>query len=216
MSKTDFHVPEGYPENYKSVEKTTTAFLRDRGSKFYAYCIPVANKAAVEAALADLAKEHPKARHICYAYRLGLFPIKERANDDGEPQGTAGVPILMHMQGAGITFCLIAVVRYFGGTLLGKGGLVNAYGGCAKEALTKQKILTFPTKVAASLQFGFEAYNTFMEVFSQTKYNEQVQLKDQDFDNICKISLEVNLAVMHAFLGEIQQKIALIDLKHEI
>jgi uncharacterized YigZ family protein len=109
--------------------------VRDRGSKFIAHAYPIIDETDVAPLIDALWKEHPKSRHVCYAWRLGIDKNKYRVNDDGEPAGTGGRPILGKIDSAGLTNTLVCVVRYFGGTLLGTSGLIEAYGGAAQEAI---------------------------------------------------------------------------------
>lgn len=120
---------------YKTIAAATTADFRDRGSKFFAFAYPLQQVDEVKHLLQALKKEHPKAVHFCYAYRLDTDGIQYRANDDGEPSGSAGRPILGQIDSAGFTNVLVVVVRYFGGTLLGVPGLINAYKTATASAL---------------------------------------------------------------------------------
>jgi len=120
---------------YTTIEVATTGDFRDRGSKFLAYAYPVHTASDVKERMHILKKEHPKAVHHCYAYRLGNDGNQYRANDDGEPSGSAGKPILGQIDSMGLTNVLVVVVRYFGGTLLGVPGLINAYKTATAQAL---------------------------------------------------------------------------------
>lgn len=120
---------------YTTIASPSTGDFRDRGSKFLAYAYPVATAGEIKEKLQALKKEHPKAVHHCYAWRLGTDGNKFRANDDGEPSGSAGKPILGQIDSAGLTNVLVVVVRYFGGTLLGVPGLINAYKTVTAQAL---------------------------------------------------------------------------------
>jgi uncharacterized YigZ family protein len=123
------------PTTYLAPIATARGELREKGSRFLALLEPATDEATARAALVAIAARHPDATHHCWAWRLG-WPPRERAADAGEPGGTAGPPILRALQGAGVADALLVVVRWFGGTKLGKGGLVRAYGGAAREALT--------------------------------------------------------------------------------
>jgi uncharacterized YigZ family protein len=120
---------------YTTIAAATTGDFRDRGSKFLAYTYPVTTAIEVKERLQLLKKEHPKAVHYCYAYRLGTDGTQFRANDDGEPSGSAGKPILGQIDSKELTNVLVVVVRYFGGTLLGVPGLINAYKTATQQAL---------------------------------------------------------------------------------
>jgi uncharacterized YigZ family protein len=115
------------PDYYTTIDRPGVAEFKDRGSQFIAYAYPLADLADFKEKLAVLKKEHPKAVHHCFAYRLGLDGTQYRVSDDGEPSGTAGRPILGQIDSKQLTNILIVVVRYFGGTLLGVPGLIQAY-----------------------------------------------------------------------------------------
>jgi len=117
----------GTADKYTTITAPGTGDFRDRGSKFLAFCFPVNSVFEVKEKLQALKKEHPKATHHCYAYRIGTDGMQYRANDDGEPSGSAGKPILGQIDSMGITNVLVIVARYFGGSLLGVPGLINAY-----------------------------------------------------------------------------------------
>ncbi|MBK8556343.1 MAG: YigZ family protein [Lewinellaceae bacterium] len=123
------------PDAFYTITALATGEFKDRGSKFFGYAFPVTTEAEALEHLEALRKEHFKARHHCYAWRFGVEGTRFRANDDGEPSGTAGRPILGQIDAAGLTDVLVVVVRYFGGTLLGTSGLINAYREGAAEAL---------------------------------------------------------------------------------
>jgi uncharacterized YigZ family protein len=122
-------------KEFKTLAGPATALFKDRGSKFFGFAYPVTSKDEVKQRVQALKKEHPKAVHHCFAYRIGFDGNELRANDDGEPSGTAGRPILGQIDSKGLTNVLIVVVRYFGGTLLGKPGLINAYKTTAADTL---------------------------------------------------------------------------------
>jgi uncharacterized YigZ family protein len=121
-------------ESYLAPAAPASAELRERGSRFLALLLAAAGEAEAKARLAEVAAEHSGATHHCWAWRLG-WPPRERSSDAGEPGGTAGPPILRALQGARVSDALLVVVRWYGGTKLGKGGLVRAYGGVAREVL---------------------------------------------------------------------------------
>ena len=129
------------PDAYFTLAAPSTGEYKDRNSKFFAYAYPVQSESAALAQLELLRKEHFKARHHCFAWRLGPDGARHRANDDGEPSGTAGRPILGQIDAFGLTDVLIVVVRYFGGTLLGTSGLIQAYRESAAEALRQGQIV---------------------------------------------------------------------------
>ena len=128
-------------DNYLSIEKRSEGIYKDRGSKFLAFAFPVYQEDEIKDILAELRKEYHDARHHCYAYRLGASKEIYRVNDDGEPSSSAGKPIFGQIQSNDLSNILIVVVRYFGGTLLGVGGLINAYRSAAADALINASII---------------------------------------------------------------------------
>lgn len=129
-----------FTDSYFTITRSSTGLFKDRGSKFIGYAFPVTNEEEIKAHLSDLKKEHVGARHWCYAWRLGADKSAWRTNDDGEPSNSAGKPIFSQIQSKDLTNILIVVVRYFGGTLLGVPGLINAYKSAASEALAQNEI----------------------------------------------------------------------------
>ncbi|MBL0305513.1 MAG: YigZ family protein [Chitinophagaceae bacterium] len=149
---------------YNTIEKTAVAEYKDRGSKFLAYVYPLKELSDFKEKLAALKKEHPKAVHHCFAYRLGLDGNNYRVSDDGEPSGTAGRPILGQIDSKQLTNVLIVVVRYFGGTLLGVPGLINAYRTAASLALQITPVVQKPVLLPYRLQFDYTQMNDVMKV----------------------------------------------------
>ena len=139
---------------FKTISISTQGQFKEKGSKFIAYCMPFEDEGALKKELLIIKKDHPQARHICYAYKIGVTNVKTRANDDGEPNNSAGTPILGQINSFNITNVLIAVVRYFGGTKLGVGGLITAYKTAAKEAILANKISTEVLKSTHEIQFS--------------------------------------------------------------
>ncbi len=130
-----------FSDSYLSIESTSEGLFRDRGSRFIAIATPVKNEPEIKTFLQSVREEHPSAVHHCYAWRLGADKLQHRANDDGEPSGSAGKPILGQIQSKDLTNILVVVVRYFGGTLLGVPGLINAYKTATQLALDQAKII---------------------------------------------------------------------------
>ena len=152
---------------YNSIEKTSVAEFKDRGSRFIAYAYPLKDVNDFKEELAALKKEHPKAVHHCFAYRLGLDGNNYRVSDDGEPSGTAGKPILGQIDSRQLTNVLIVVVRYFGGTLLGVPGLINAYKSAAALALQVTPVVARPVLINYRVQFDYTQMNEVMKVIKQ-------------------------------------------------
>ena len=128
-------------DTYKTIEKPSEGLFKDKGSKFISFAFPVDNEEEIKEIVQSIKKEHHSARHHCYAWRLGADQLLFRANDDGEPSSTAGKPILGQIQSFDLTNILIVVVRYFGGTLLGVSGLINAYRNAALDAINQAEIV---------------------------------------------------------------------------
>ncbi len=154
-------------EFYTTIEQQAQAEFKDRGSKFIAYAYPITTTEDFKKYLQQLKKEHPKAVHHCFGYRLGLDGNQFRVSDDGEPSGTAGKPILGQIDSKGVTDIAIIVVRYFGGTLLGVPGLINAYKTAASLVLQVVPLIQKPILKRYSLQFDYTQMNDVMMLLRQ-------------------------------------------------
>lgn len=176
-------------EYYNTIEQAAQAEYKDRGSKFLAYAYPVNTPDDFKKILQGLKKEHPKAVHHCFAYRMGIDGNLFRVSDDGEPSGTAGKPILGQLDSKGITDCCIIVVRYFGGTLLGVPGLINAYKTVASLVLQVVPIVQKPVLKNFSLQFDYTQMNDVMIVLKQV----QVEVVKQQTQLFCILEIAVPL-----------------------
>jgi len=152
------------PDYYSTVETTSSAEFKDRGSRFIAYTFPVSSVNDFKDRLADIKKEHPKATHHCFAYRLGLDGLQYRVSDDGEPSGTAGRPILGQIDSKQLTDVLVVVVRYYGGTMLGVPGLINAYKTATSLALQVTPFVQKPVLVNYRLEFDYTQMNEVMRI----------------------------------------------------
>ena len=152
---------------YNTIEQSSTAEFKDRGSRFIAYTFPIETVADFKEHLALVKKEHPKATHHCFAYRLGIDGNNFRVSDDGEPSGSAGKPILGQIDSKGATNVLIIVVRYFGGTLLGVSGLINAYRTAPSLALQVAPVVPRPILINYRLSFDYTQMNEVMRVLKQ-------------------------------------------------
>lgn len=152
---------------YYTIERSSTAEFKDRGSKFIAYAFPVADVNDFKEKLAAIKKDHPKATHHCFAYRIGLDGNNFRVSDDGEPSGSAGRPILGQVDSRQITNVLIVVVRYFGGSLLGVPGLINAYKTAAALSLQVTPVIQKPVMIDYNLQFDYTQLNEVMRIIKQ-------------------------------------------------
>ena len=148
--------------HYHTIEKESVAEFKDRGSRFLGYAFPIQTVEDFKKRLKALKEEHPKAAHHCFAYRIGLDNNNFRASDDGEPAGSAGKPILGQIDSKSLTDTAIVVVRYFGGTLLGVPGLINAYKMVSSLALQLTPIIQKPVLVQYELQFDYTLMNEVM------------------------------------------------------
>jgi uncharacterized YigZ family protein len=145
--------------------------FKEKGSKFFGYTFPVLTEDDVKERLEELKKKHHSARHFCYAYQLGIEKIKFRANDDGEPNNSAGLPIYGQIQSFEVTNILIVSVRYFGGTKLGVGGLISAYKTSAQMALQASDILEKTINIDYRLTFNYDLMNAVMRVVKEKNLN---------------------------------------------
>jgi uncharacterized YigZ family protein len=158
---------------YKTIEKPIeNTLLKEKGSKFIGFAFPVNNEEELKNALEKVRTEHPKATHHCYAFRIGLNGENYRANDDGEPSGSAGLPIYNQLLAHEITNVLVISVRYYGGTKLGVSGLVKAYKECAKITLEEANIITKELETVIEIQFNFNQQNTIFTLLS--KYDAKI------------------------------------------
>lgn len=174
---------------YKTIEKPVeNILLKEKGSKFIGFAFPVNNENELKNALEKVRLEHPKATHHCYAFRMGLNGENYRANDDGEPSGSAGLPIYNQLLANEITNVLIISVRYYGGTKLGVSGLVKAYKECAKITLEEAKIITKELETEIEIQFNFNQQNVIFTLLS--KFDAKVLNFDADENCILTATLK--------------------------
>ncbi|HPA36638.1 MAG TPA: YigZ family protein [Chitinophagales bacterium] len=172
---------------YFSIEPVENILYKDKGSKFIGYAYPVKDEAAIKEKLEFIRQEHPKATHHCYAYRLGLDKNNYRTNDDGEPNGTAGKPMLGQIDSIGITNTLVVVVRYFGGTKLGVSGLIDAYKETARETLAVATIITHKILDYYRIRCAYEQVQRVYHIVHQV----QAQIISQELDILCAFEIAV-------------------------
>ena len=172
---------------YNTIEKESEGLFKDKGSKFYAFAFPLENEEEVKEIVSGLRKKHHSARHFCYAWRLGFKEIAYRANDDGEPSSTGGKPILGQLQSFNVTNIIIVVVRYFGGTLLGTSGLINAYRSAAADALNNADIVQKIIEKEIKLNFTYNELSEVMNVIKQ----ENLSIKNTRFEESCNLAFSV-------------------------
>ena len=183
-------------DTYRTIFETAEGLFKDRGSKFLAYAWPVRSEEEIQRHLEDLRKEHPKARHFCYAYRLGHTGAQFRANDDGEPSGTAGKPILGQLIKRELTWVLVVSVRYFGGTLLGTSGLIQAYRESASLALEQAQILEKVVCQRLRVHFDYALMGTVMNEVKKKK----VDITHHSFDASPSIEIAIRLSEVEAMV----------------
>src|SRR5690606_13164374 len=175
-------------DTYKTIESPSEEVLfKEKNSKFFGYCFPVQSEEQVKEILEKVKKEHYSARHWCYAFQIGTEQIHYRANDDGEPSGSAGLPIYGQIQSFEVTNILVVVVRYFGGVKLGVGGLVSAYKETAKMALENSEIVEKTIDIRYRITFGYKDMNRVMRVIKEKNVNVIGQKLEMD----CQIEISV-------------------------
>lgn len=188
-------------DTYKTVRTLSEGIYKDKGSKFLSFLIPVDDVDEIKDIVKDYRKKFYDARHVCYAYMLGHKNEEYRTNDDGEPSGTAGKPILGQIYSNELTNVLIIVVRYFGGILLGTSGLINAYKEAALDAVKNADIIDKTVQNQISISFGFEKMNEVMKYVKEYK----IEIISQNFNNICKMDLSIRLKDYELFIKKLNK-----------
>ena len=188
-------------EFYYTIDKPATAEFKDRGSRFIAEAVPLASKDDFKKQMTLIKAAHPKATHYCFAYRLGLDGNHFRSGDDGEPSGTAGKPILGQIDSKELTNILIVVVRYFGGSLLGVPGLINAYKTAASLALQTTPVIQKQVEISYQLQFDYTIVNDIMQIIKQ--YN--CSIIRQEMQLFCTIDIGIPVNRTAAVLNRLQE-----------
>ncbi|HCN84546.1 MAG TPA: YigZ family protein [Sphingobacteriaceae bacterium] len=198
-----------FGDTYKTISKPSEGIFRDRGSKFIAYTFPLKSEAELKDILTRIRSEHPKARHYCWAIRLTTNRSVFRLNDDGEPAGTAGRPILNIMLSLDITDAAVIVVRYFGGTLLGVAGLINAYKTASIEALKNTDIVEKTINDCYHFEFEYAGINEVMKIIKE----ENLRVNKQLLDNICSLEILIPKTRLNQVLERVE-KIGEIKIKY--
>lgn len=179
-------------DTYLTISSATEEQLfKDKGSKFFSYAYPVSTKEQAEEIVQNVRSAHHSARHCCYAWRVGQLSFSYRANDDGEPSGSAGAPIYNQILSAGVTNVLVVVVRYFGGVLLGVPGLVNAYKTAAQLALSSAETVEMTVEKPFSVHFTYPQMNTVMRIMKDSG----ARITGQDFKTECVLYFSVRLSL---------------------
>lgn len=190
-----------FDDIYITIEKSTEGVFRDRGSKFQAFAYPITSENEIKSLLAILRTEHPKANHHCWAMRLGTDRSVFRINDDGEPSGTAGRPILNTLLSRNLTNILVVVVRYFGGTLLGVPGLINAYKMAAEEALNAAIVIEKTVNDVYIISFDYGQMNDVMRIIK----DDNLTILEQQLDNTCVVKISIRKMQVNRSIGKLEK-----------
>lgn len=190
-----------FDDTYRTISEPAEGIHKDRGSKFLGYAFPVRTENEAKDLIASLRAEHSKAQHFCWALRLSPDRSVFRLNDDGEPSGTAGRPILNSLLSADLTNILIVVVRYFGGTLLGVPGLINAYKSAAQEAIGTSQIIEKTINDTYRLKFDYLRMNEIMKIVK----DENLEIDNQLFDNDCSMELSVRKSQLNQVINKLEK-----------
>ena len=175
-------------DTYKTISTASEEVLyKEKNSKFFGYAFPVSSEEEVKEILESLRKEHFSARHWCYAYKIGTEKIQYRANDDGEPNNSAGMPIYGQIQSFEVTNVLVIVVRYFGGVKLGVGGLISAYKTAAQMALENSEIVESTINKHFIISFGYANMNKVMRIIKE----KNLQIVSQKMEMDCEIEISI-------------------------
>lgn len=173
-------------DSYKTIDRPTEEILfKEKNSKFYGYAFPINSEEEVKTLIEPLRKKHFNAVHFCYAFQTGINPIYFRANDDGEPSNSAGMPIYGQIQSFGVTNILVVIVRYFGGTKLGVGGLISAYRTAAQMTLEISPIITKTINVHYLISFDYKNINKVMRVIKE----KNIEIVAQKMELNCEIEI---------------------------
>lgn len=187
-------------DTYKTIEGSSEGLYKDKGSRFISYSFHITDEDQAKIIIQRIKKEHFSARHHCYAYRLGFSGEKYRVNDDGEPSGTAGKPIFGQLLSNDLTNILVVVVRYFGGTLLGVSGLINAYKCATVSVIENSKIVLKIIEDQFELVFDYPIQNIIMRIIK----DEQLEVFYSEFDMNCKLHIRVRKNIVDDVLRKLE------------
>ncbi len=190
-----------FDDTFKTISNPSEGIFSDKGSRFFAYLYPLQSEADIKDIIAELKSIHPKASHHCWAIRLSLDRSIFRLNDDGEPSGTAGRPILNTLLSFDLTNVLAVVVRYFGGTLLGIPGLINAYKTATIEAIQASKIIVKTVDLVFKIEFSHSVMNEVMKVVKE----EKIKIFNQSFDLNCTFNLEIRQSQVNKVIHRLEK-----------
>jgi uncharacterized YigZ family protein len=184
-------------DTYRTIGSPSEGLYREKGSRFIAFAFPVSSQEEIRQVLEKIRKDHHEARHHCYAWMLGIERTNWRANDDGEPSGTGGKPILGQINSFQLTNVLIVVTRYFGGTLLGVSGLINAYRTAAASAIQNSGIVECHLREYYDLTFPYNAMNHVMRILKE----EGAAQAEQQFGTECRMLIDFRLSAKERILA---------------
>ena len=188
-------------DSFKSIAKPVEGILlKEKKSKFYGYAFPIQDEDEVKPLIEELRKAYPSANHVCYAWQLGVAQPHYRANDDGEPNNSAGMPIYGQIQSFNLTNVLIAVVRIFGGTKLGVGGLISAYKESAQLTLESAKVVTRIIKEEIMLSFEYPEIDMVMRFIKKNS----LELIEQQLELTCVVIIAVRKNDLKNIFGELE------------
>ena len=190
-----------FDDTYKTIIQPSEGIFRDRGSKFIAYIYPVRSESEIKDILNKLRAQHPKARQHCWALRLTPDRTMFRVNDDNEPSGTAGRSILNALLSFDVTNVLALVVRYFGGTLLGVPGLINAYKSATVDALNNASIIDQTLNSLYRISFDYRQMNQVMKIIK----DEDLKIYNQEFDISCSLEAEIRQSAVNRITGKLKK-----------
>ena len=190
-----------FDDTFKTISKPSEGIFKDKGSRFIAYLYPIQSELDIKDIIAELKSIHPKASHHCWALRLSQDRSIFRFNDDGEPSGTAGRPILNTLLSFDLTNVIAVVVRYFGGTLLGIPGLINAYKTATMEAIQASEIIEKTVDLVFKIEFSHSVMNEVMKVVKE----ENIKIFNQSFDLNCTFNLEIRQSQVNKVIDRLEK-----------
>jgi uncharacterized YigZ family protein len=188
-------------DTYKTITSSSQGIYKEKGSRFVSFAFPVSGQEEIKPIIDKIKKEHHEARHHCYAYVIGHERIIWRVNDDGEPSGTAGRPILGQINSFDLTNIIIVVSRYFGGTLLGVSGLINAYRSAALSAIQNAELTEKTVNEYYEITYPFISMNDVMRILKE----ENIGQSEQSFDLECRILLDFRVSVKEKVLNRLSR-----------
>ena len=201
-----------FEDTYKTIEKPSEGLFRDRGSKFLAFAYPLNSEYELKNYLTQLKSLHPKANHHCWAMRMSIDRSVFRLNDDGEPSGTAGRPILNTLLSRDLTNIAVIVVRYFGGTLLGVPGLINAYKSATEDALQQAVVIEKTVNDIYTIEFDYLQMNDIMKIIKE----DNLIIISQAFDNNCSIQVSIRKTQVNQTLLKLNKLNAVVKYNYSL